>query len=92
MFNETLSEDLVKQFLINFQEIFKRRLFAAKKGRQCYTEMSLWRQRNEEVLALGISLGKRKTQLCVQMAANSITSLPTVVMCSRARIGRGLPP
>lgn len=45
--------------------------------------MSLWRQRNEEVLALGISLGKRKTQLCVQVAAKSITSLSTVVMCSR---------
>lgn len=54
-----------------------------QKKEAIYTEMSLWRQRNEEVLASGISLGKRETQLCVQTAVKSITSLSTVAMCSR---------
>lgn len=87
MFNETLSEDLITLFLINFQEIIKTRLFAAKR-RHCYIEMNLWRQRNEEVLALGISLGKRSNPDVCTNVFKSVTRLSTVVICSRKRNDR----
>lgn len=71
-----------RSFLINVEEIFKTRLWDANK-KQFYTEMCLWRQRNQEVLALGISGAEEECSCVDRTNGNEDEMCSTVEMCSR---------